>query len=179
MLVCIVLPAARFVVMRHVGGGAMYAIAPCAAPIKNAPMWSVCFWLAASGRCALVLSIDGLRSGSVGLGASGGSGTWGADSGVYRFAQGFAWLEVGDTFSGHLYGLATAWVATQTGLAVRNGKATKTTDLDTLATHQRVFDGVQNRFDSLLRITLCELVKTFCKLFNQIGSGHTDGNVLE
>ena len=53
----------------------------------------------------------------------------------------------------------------------------KAKNLDALAAYQRVFDGLENRFDSLLRIPLGQLVKTFGKLFNQIGSGHTNGNL--
>ncbi|MNW11446.1 hypothetical protein D3C71_2089090 [compost metagenome] len=58
-----------------------------------------------------------------------------------------------------------------------NGETAKTTDLDALAAHEGIFDGLENRFDSLLRIPLGQLVKTFGKLFNQIGSGHTNGNL--
>jgi hypothetical protein len=45
-------------------------------------------------------------------------------------------------------------------------RSAKTTNFNALALHQGVADGVLNGFDGVLGVTLGELGKTGCQLFN-------------
>jgi hypothetical protein len=78
---------------------------------------------------------------------------------IYRLAQGFAWLEVGDALFGDGDRLTGAGVAPNTGRPAVHRKAAKTTNLNPVTTHQGIAHRVQNRLDGELCITVCELVE--------------------
>ena len=71
---------------------------------------------------------------------------------VYRFAQGFAWLEVGYALFRDRHGFAAAWIAAHARRAVIDGKTAKAPNLDPMAFDQGLAHGVQNGLDGVFGI---------------------------
>src|SRR5450830_525669 len=91
---------------------------------------------------------------------------------VHSLAQGFARLEVGHALARDRHTLAAARVATHAGRAVVDREAAEATDLDPVATHQCVAQGVKNGLDGVFGIPVCQLAEPVGQLFNKVGSGH-------
>lgn len=92
--------------------------------------------------------------------------------GIHRFTQGFARLEVRYTLLGNGDRLACAGVAPHTRRSAVHREAAKTTDFNSVATHQRIAHRVQNRLDGEFGITLGELMKLRSQGFYEIRTRH-------
>jgi hypothetical protein len=91
---------------------------------------------------------------------------------VNRFTQGFARLEMRDTFFRDLHTFTRARIAANTRRAAIDGEAAKTTDLDAMAFDQGFAHGVQDRFDGEFGVTVRQLLKASSQGFNEVGAGH-------
>ena len=87
---------------------------------------------------------------------------------VYRFAQGFAWLEVGYALFRDRHGFAAAWIAAHARRAVVDREAAKAADLDAVPAHQGLAHGIQNGLDGVFGIAVGELAKAGGQFFDEV-----------
>ena len=91
---------------------------------------------------------------------------------VYRFAQGFAWLEVGYALFRDRHGFAAAWIAAHARRAVIDGKTAKAPNLDPMAFDQGLADGVKDGLDGEFSVLVRELAKAGGQFFDEVRAGH-------
>jgi hypothetical protein len=92
--------------------------------------------------------------------------------GVYSLSQGFARFEMRHATFRDRNALATAGIAAHAGRAVVDRKAAKTTDFNTLATHERIVHGVQNSLDGELCVVVRPLAEPVRQFFYKVRAGH-------